>query len=102
MVLLDLLSASYLYIGDRIDNGKVENFKLTLRVQNSLRFTQQIVNSIIHWVFAIKYFKLAMFFPLIMGLVPDDEKERVEKRAIWTIRGLNILFYTFLAVLFVW
>lgn len=39
---------------------------------------------------------------MIIGLVPDDQMEKAEWRAKWTIRAFNIFFYTFLVVLFGW
>ena len=35
-----------------------------------LTFLNECCNSLIHWVFALKYFELALSFPLLLGQLP--------------------------------
>ena len=47
-----------------------------------------------HWVYAVKYLRLALSFPLLLGLVPQDQIAKKQRIVKWTIRGLNLLFYS--------
>lgn len=50
--------------------------------------------SIMQWVYAVKYLRLALNFPLLIGLVPHDQIAKKQSRVKCTIWALNIVFYS--------
>ena len=55
--------------------------------------------SLVHWLFAVKYFELSLNFPLLIGQVAEDEISRTKKCIKWTTRALNIAFYSQMGIL---
>ena len=56
-----------------------------------------MLNSIAHWLFSVEYFRLALKFPLIVGMLENQEFERRLSRNKWILIGANLLFYALVA-----
>lgn len=57
--------------------------------------------SLIHWVFAVQYLKLALTFPLLVGKVPQDEILSKSSAIERIILALNIFFVTWILAMLV-
>ena len=60
-----------------------------------LAFTASNITAIIHWIFAIAYFELALKFEMVLGHIKSDI-ERQFKQKNKVIFLLNVLFFAFI------
>ena len=62
-----------------------------------LAFTASNIAAIIHWIFAVEYFELALKFEMVLGHIKSDiERQFKQKNKI--ILLLNVCFFTFVIV----
>ena len=71
-------------------------------VINQLYTVCSDLNSIAHWIFALKYFEVALNFKLLVGVVEADKFEERKTRAKRIKFWMNIVFYVYSQILILW
>ena len=72
--------------------GDVETYKRLLPYLNETYLVQLETAVVADWIFAIKYFEVALKLPLLVH--PDDPSIQAKRAKIkWAIWTLNIVFY---------
>ena len=74
----------------RLENKKT---RTDVIVNTTLVTTISTLSSICHWIFASKYFELALFLPIYLGFVPNEHAERKQRRNSRIILIVNAIFY---------